>query len=358
MLPDNLLTTLRALSLTDKFLPSAIPDKESAAGKSAFEVGQKIQGTIIASSNPGVYKVRVLDQMLNMPLPTSFKSGDVVELQVMSLQPRLTFSMAASSNPLSTPEKLSSTARLLSALTQKPPEQSFVRPTQSAPLLSLPAELAKPSELAGKLRDSLSQSGLFYESHQAQWVAGGRSVAQLLAEPQNQPGAHGLSNLPFASLAGESVLPEADVPVPLVSNSAPPPDKPVAYSQSSAMPEHVVSLVQQQLNTLETRQLVWQGEVWPRQEMSWEIHDEGAGRGMAGEVDPQWATQIRLDLPQLGEVAAMFRFNKSGISLTLDASDSQTRELLGGASSQLVAALTNQGIPVVSTMVTRHDDPQ
>lgn len=341
MLPDNLLTTLRALSLNERLLPAATPDKDPS-GKSAFEVGQRVQGTVLAETNPGVFKVRVLDQMLHMQLPATLKSGDVVELQVMSLQPRLTFSMAASATPLSTPEQLSSTARLLSSLTQKPPEQGHVRPLQAAPLWDGVSEFPKTSELAGKLHESLSQSGLFYESHQAQWITGSRSTAQLLQEPQNQPAAvRAEGNTPRESASGMTADNRAAAP----------------SSQVSGMPEHVRPLVQQQLNALETRQVLWQGQAWPNQEMSWEIHDEGSRRNAAGELQPQWATQIRLDLPHLGEVAAMLRFGDRGVSLTLDAADPRTRELLGTASSQLVAALAAQGIPVGSAMIARHEQP-
>src|SRR5574340_1266126 len=95
--------------------------------------------------------------------------------------------MAASANPLSTPDQLSSTARLLSSLAQQPQEKTYVRPSQSTPLWTGKMQFPDPAELAGKLQESLSQSGLFYESHQAQWLQGGRSVSQLMHEPQNLP---------------------------------------------------------------------------------------------------------------------------------------------------------------------------
>jgi hypothetical protein len=335
MLPNDVLNTLRALSLNEKTPITPLPDKDTS-GKGSFELGQKIQGTIQAQVGTGIFKVRVLEQMMNMHLPETLKSGDVVELQVLSLQPRLTFSLAALNNPLSTPETLSNTALFLSALSQKPMEKSMISAAQNEPLLSATAA-SEITELAGKLQNSLSQSGLFYEAHQAQWMAGSRSTAQLLQEPQNQLSPSGRAILDGASnVAGRSAGQQ---------------DNPL-----SAIPNQLQPLVHQQLNALETRQVFWQGLAWPNQRMDWEIHEEPSRQNAAGHEDAgkQWATQIRLDLPNLGEVAAMLCFSSNGLSITLDASGDATRVLFGSASSQLSAALAARGIPVSSTLVAPH----
>lgn len=333
MLPTDVLNTLRALSLNERPLITPLPDKDTS-GKSAFELGQKVQGTIQSQVSAGVFQVRVLEQMMHMQLPENLKSGDVIELQVLSLQPRLTFSLSALNNPLSTPEHLSNTSLLLSALSQKPLGRAYVSNMQSEPLVAEKTAAPDTSALANKLHESLSQSGLFYESHQAQWIAGARSTAQLLQEPQNQ--------LPISFKAvGDNSVNVTTVAAAQQNDSI------------ANIPGQLQTLVQQQLNTLETRQVFWQGHVWPNQLMDWEIHEEGARQNTSGyeEAGKQWATQIRLDLPNLGEVAAMLRFNSSGLSITLDASGDTTRELFGSASSQLTASLAERGITVSSTLV-------
>lgn len=336
MLPTDVLNTLRALSLNERPLITPAPDKDPS-GKGAFEVGQKVQGTILAETGSGVFKVRVLEQMLHMQLPVDLKSGDVVELQVMSLQPRLTFSLFAPNNPLSAPEQLSNAARLLSSLTQQPLEKAHVRAMHSEPLLATASAPPDAAKLADKLHDSLSQSGLFYEAHQAQWLAGARSTAQLLQEPQN--------------LLTDSARTAPTGPGSIAGHSAAP--------HESSIPSQLQPLVQQQLNALETRQVLWQGHVWPNQKMDWEIHEETPRRTAPGyeEAGGQWATQVRLDLPNLGEVAAMLRFNSHGLSITLDAADPRTRALFGSSSSRLNAALAERGITVTSTLVAAHDKP-
>jgi hypothetical protein len=339
MLPTDVLNTLRALSLNERPLIAALPDKDSS-GKGAFELGQKVQGAIQAQVSPGVFKVRVLEQMLQMQLPASIKSGDVIELQVMSLQPRLTFSLSASANPLSTPEQLSNTSRLLSSLSQQPLEKAHIRAAHSEPLLAATTTTPDTTALAGKLHESLSQSGLFYEAHQAQWLAGSRSTAQLLQEPQNL-----LTDAGKTALTGLSNM--TNLAAAQQDNAA------------AAIPSQLQPLVHQQLNALETRQVLWQGQVWPNQQMNWEIHEETPRQGASGyeEAGGQWATQIRLDLPNLGEVAAMLRFNSNGLSITLDAAGEQTRALLGTTSSQLTAALSERGITISSALVASHGKP-
>jgi flagellar hook-length control protein FliK len=166
-------------------------------------------------------------------------------------------------------------------------------------------------------------------------MAGARSTAQLLQEPQNL-------------LTASTKTPSGDTTAVTVNTSNAP-----------NIPAQLQPLVQLQLNALETRQVLWQGQVWPNQKMDWEIHEETPRRS-AAEYDSagaQWATQIRLDLPNLGEVAALLRFNQHGLSITLDAADADTRALFGSASSQLAATLAERGINVFSTLLASHDKP-
>lgn len=390
MLPPNLLNAIKAYAQSQKPLPAAAVD---AAPKTAqFESGQKHQGTVQAQVAAGLFKVQVAGQLVQMQLPPSIRSGDTVALQVIATQPRLTFSMVNSANPLSTPEQLGSVARLLSSMSQQAPEKAYVRAARNTPLWETPQPPAS-KELAGLLKEALSNSGLFYESHQAQWLGGSRSTAQLLHEPQNQPPvqpgqsgtAAGRDNAGKATItvpqeqtqpatardntskavianntAVKAVMENDNDTSPVVTTSstvhAKALDQPGATllpeSKSLSIPEHLQPLVQQQLNALETRQMLWQGNVWPGQDMRWEIHEQSP-QTPAPEEQRQWITQLQLDLPNLGEVTATLRFNSAGLSLTLNADAPETRALLGKASTRLVAALSDAGIPVLSTQVTQ-----
>jgi hypothetical protein len=418
MLPINLLNALEQYTLGQKPpQPTTAADTQPQAAPQ-LEVGQKVQGTIQAQVAPNVYKVNVAGQTIQMQLPAMLQSGDTVPLQVVSLLPRLAFTMAASSTPIATPDQLGSAAKTLSALSQQPPEKAFVRATEAAPLWETP-QPPQAKQLAGMLSAALGSSGLFYESHQAQWLEGQRSTAQLLIEPQNlppeqaraaagtaadrlaisafgadkqammedagklttipdtppltasaqtqtAPAAQQANNpatpqeasnpatpnmaskpatLPPDAGATPSRIADAGTPAQSVTASGPSLDKPLT------IPGHLQPLVQQQLNALETSQMLWQGPVWPGQQMQWEIHEQ-VPKNPAEMGQRLWVTQVRLNLPNLGEVAATLRLNSAGLGLTLNADNPQTRATLGSASTQLVSALSNAGIAVVSTQVT------
>ena len=376
MLPVNLLNALKEYALAQRTpLPIAAVEAASKAAPQ-FDLGQKLQGSVQAQVAPNVFKVNVSGQLVQMELPPSIRSGDTVALQVISLQPRLTFSMVNSANPLSTPEQLGSTARLLSSMSQQSPEKAYVRATQSAPLWEA-SRAPESKQLAGMLKEALGNSGLFYESHQAQWLEGARSTAQLMHEPQNlapeQAKAAAGNPADKAAVAGETASKAvvagdtASKAVMMADDNATNP-RVIANNTSDAnvstqpnttslpdgktpgIPDHLQPLVQQQLNALETRQMLWQGNVWPGQDMQWEVHEQ-VPQTPATEGQRQWVTQIQLDLPNLGAVAATLRFNSAGLSLTLNADTPQTRAVLGGASTRLVSALSNAGIPVLSTKV-------
>lgn len=353
MLPSNLISTLRALALNDKPLITATPEKGAASAN--FELGQKLQGAVQAQVAPNVFQVRVANQMLQMNLPAFVKSGDTIQLQVTSLLPRLTFTLAPSSNPLSTPDSLSAASRLLSSLSQQPLERSYVRPIQSSPLWTGEQALPDTTQLANKLHDALSHSGLFYESHQAQWIAGTRPTTQLLLEPQNQimqqPTAQTQAT-PNQLLQAPSVKGDETVNSLLQSANT----RNDLNAAAPRIPEHLQTLVQQQMNALETRQVLWQGQVWQGQEMRWEVREESPHQQHTqGTEHGQWLTQINLDLPNLGGVSARLSFNGNALNLTLDVSDAQSRNKLSGASSQLLAALSERGIPVIHTQITQNE---
>lgn len=342
MIPADALNSLKGLALTQRPLVTATSATSVA---SSFKPGQKFQATVQAQLAPGIFKVQVGEHLLQLQLPANIRSGDAIMLEVVSLLPRLTFSMATSANPLSTPEQLSDTSRLLSSLTQQPMEKSFVRPATSAPLWSGATQFPDTPELAGKLHDALSHSGLFYESHQAQWLAGSRNTAQLLQEPQNMPADKIRAAL---GLEGKSSDQVAETANPATASG----QQRIAIP---GIPEHLLPLVQQQLHALETRQVQWQGQVWPNQEMSWTVHEE-ANRSPGGMEERVWATDIQLNLPNLGEVSATLRFSPGGLSITLDAAGSATRSKLANANSSLVSALADRGISVASSLVTQHHD--
>jgi hypothetical protein len=238
--------------------------------------------------------------------------------------------------------QLSETGRLISGLLQQPLLLLSARlsaQTNMAPLLAAPPGEGMPTrhtQLAQGLMQAISSSGLFYESHLAQWVAGRRSLTALLLEPQGRLSEHP-SQLPgsasrSASPGGESCLP-----------ACPHQD----YSNPIHRDTH--ALLRQQLDVLETGHLQWRGEVWPDQTIEWdtvgEKMDESEGDGTTRY--PVWKTSVRLTLPNLGFISAALRLGESGVEIRLAATESSAAILRAGA-RDLVAGLDSAGIRLSS----------
>ena len=336
MLPANLINALQVLSRSDKPLITADTPNPSVR----IEPGQQIQGSVQSQLSPGLFKVIAGGQSMQMRLPDNVRSGDVLNLQVIANSPRLTFSMIASTAPISTQEQIGAVARLLADLAQQPIENPATRPLGKTAIWQAPLAAPDSKQLATALRDALGNSGLFYESHQAQWVRGERSTAQLLVEPQNQPVDKRVIP-PGASLATRANEP-----------NTPAQNSPVTDAKSLPVSKALLPLVQQQLHTLETHQLTWIGQVWPGQDMQWEI--QGQPEHQSSQQDTrQWSTEMELALPRLGDVHARLVFSASGLALTLHAADSATVALFNRSMAKLQAALADVDIPLTAAAVEK-----
>jgi hypothetical protein len=394
MIHNDVLNQLQLLIKTSA--PPLIEVAQTPLEEAQWVPGQRLTATVLASLPNGRFQVQVGDTALDMNLPRNTQSGDQVELTFVSNQPRLTFALTrdlppAAGNNLAPEAKpqvtLSDSVRYLGALLQKISDQAEAHSTplnKAAPLLS-----AAPSdikEFAASLRNTLSQSGLFYESHQAQWVAGERPLSDLLREPQGKlpalnPAAGAevaQKNAPLSMQSdghlaqGASKMPVHAESVALVQQQNPGAGAEAAQrhapvsiqsdgllAQSSfRMPVHTeaVALVQQQLQTLDSRQLVWQGQVWQGQPMEWRVEERGAREGGNGEVDvPHWQTSLRLQLPKLGDVQASLVFAPQGLRIALKATDADAAEAMRGAQDKLHRSMEAAGLNVLAMSVERHE---
>ncbi len=342
MLPANVISALQVLSSSGKPLIAATPDAPKPVTN--LEPGQQLQGSVQSKISEGLFKVQVAGQTLQMRLPGNIQSGDTIRLQVISLQPKITFGMVASTNPLSTPEQIGSAARLLSNLAERPLERPVVRQLGDKAVWPAVQQAPNTKLLAAGLRETLGKSGLFYESHQAQWVRGERSISQLLEEPQNL-------------LTGKALpLPSADQYAVSDKVSATQPNAPAAArapgDAAGPIAKELVHLVQQQLHTLEQHHLVWMGQVWPGQQMQWEIQGQPE-RQSRQQDERQWSTEMELALPKLGDVHARLVFAESGLRMTLRAADPATVDLFNRALPGLKNSLADAGVPLAAAVVEK-----
>jgi hypothetical protein len=337
MLPANLISSLQALARTAKPLivaennPAPVSKTERAA-PAKLEAGQRIQATIQELVSPGLFKVQVAGQSVQMRLPGQLQVGNLLALKVESTSPKLTFSFFASSQPISTQEQISSSSRLLANLADLPMTRTLIETSTGKPVLQTSGASLDSKELAVALRDTLANSGLFYESHQAQWVRGERSTTQLLIEPQNQ-----LTN------------PSADQPSDKIATQA------TAATTDTTLPiaKELIPLVQQQLHALETHQITWTGQIWPGQQMQWEIQGEPDHHLSAATDERQWSTEMELALPKLGDVHARLVFSQSGLKLNLQAADADAIALFHRRLPSLGKTLADAGISLTSSVIEK-----
>lgn len=237
------------------------------------------------------------------------------------------------------------------------------------------------AELAAALRRTVDESGLFYESHLAQWLSGQRPVESLADEAQNRL-ADAASQMPpnlshdadesnswaqgrpsgntgaaaFAAaeaaargtpegpqtqsarfttfdLATHDIIDTPDQPTqstqdPAAAHTAGIDDTSARQQQSMAAALHpaTIPLVRQQLDLLATGQFRWTGEAWPGARLDWTIEQEGdewrrSGNGAASADDEYpWRTRLTLSLPSLGTVDAELTLTGSRLVARVQAS--------------------------------------
>ncbi len=328
-----------------------------------FVPGERYTAKVQQEISQGRFLVVIQDQKLDLNLPRSTQAGQNIELRFVSSDPRLTFVLAESPTPTAATSagvNLSDSARYLNALLDKvktiatevnaAPERFATAQKVERPILANAA--TSVADLALALKQTISQSGLFYEAHQAQWVAGERPLQELLREPQ------GKLAEPRALLAAQT--PNANLASGLPANVKPdalPSDMGLLKSaiHQNGEPVHLQTapIIQQQLDVLDTRQVIWQGQVWAGQEMRWQIEERPAHDDK--EVGArEWQTQLDLNLPNLGELNAVLKISPQGtISIALRAHSEHAANTLEAAGGKLSAAMEGAGLQMTQLWVSR-----
>ncbi|MGP1675534.1 MAG: flagellar hook-length control protein FliK [Burkholderiales bacterium] len=272
-------------------------------------------------------------------LSSNLASADTLELALVAHEPRLAFAPKNLPQALPAPPPvLSAAGRLVAATMLQPGALALpVAASATAPLLSAPP--ANGARLSVALAQTLATSGLFYESHQAEWVAGKLDLAQIRQEPQ-------------ARLTRIAPAPEARAAAGAALEL---PSAADAIRQQQTIHPRAAPLVQQQLAALDTARVLLQLEVWPRQWMQWEIEEHQSGAGREPDAPPSWNTELRLQLPQLGELKAALNLGGDGVRVRLTAASAASAALLREHSTALQAALAAAGVPPAGIAIAQHE---
>ena len=355
MIPSDLASRLRMLTEASFFSsePTVSPLNRVRAISSRlpdFTPGERIVATLHQANQDNTYQGRVNGREVVLSLPQAVKSGDTLELIVSHVTPRAVFAQLANPQPAPGDKPaLSQTGKLISFLLTGQPPAGTAKLSEGQPLVGAPPGNQEAiNQLAGKLGSAVSGSGLFYESHQARWLAGQIDTATLLREPQGREAPHAPreadagrgSNLPpltTAAARGEA----SETATTTASGAAP------LKGDTQPVAERLVPLVHQQLDTLATHQVAWQGQVWPGQMMEWEIEDpEGRESSEDGNPEPYWNTTLRLTLPGLGGIEARLHLTPAGVAVRLITSEANSRALLEAGQPRLADALAAANVPL------------
>ncbi|MDD3352513.1 flagellar hook-length control protein FliK [Zoogloea sp.] len=383
MIPGDLATRLRMLTEASFFStePNLAPlarVKAISANLPEFSPGERITATIQRANQDQTFQGRVngKDVILSMNQPV--KAGDTLELVVTQVTPRgIVATLANPPPPAANQAALSQTGKLISFLLTGQPAAEGVRLNGGQPLQAAPPQSGAPaSQLAGALSSAVAQSGLFYEAHQARWLAGQLDTAALRLEPQGREAA--LPRPPVAG-AGVGASPAAATPASPAAGAAattpgtlpalPPSLRPgeaalstqvagggIRPDTSGPVAERLVPLVHQQLDAVASHQIAWQGQVWPGQFMEWEIEDPEGDGSHPDDPESTWNTTLRLTLPRLGGVEARLHLTPAGVALRLITDQEETRTALQAGQARLAEALAAANVPLTGLVAERKAD--
>ncbi len=176
-------------------------------------------------------------------------------------------------------------------------------------------------QIASGMHRAVEKSGLFYESHLEAWVRNERPLEQLRHEPQAQ--------LPLAAVG--------DVQSPLLDKLLP--------------------IMREQMQVLEQRQFTAQLEVWPQQTAQLTIADDSQTEDAEGAASPGWRAQMKLHLPQLGEIDATLRIQGQSVHLDLLVQQNTSVTSLRSQIPILQQALQDSGLQLTQFKVQHGTAP-
>lgn len=338
MIPADLASRLRVmLPPAQQETPQPVtPAQKLTDVLSNLVPGQRVLAEVQAMLPNGTYRALVAQRDVTLALPFAAKAGDSLELEVLDSDGKITLAFVANRTTgqqagqagESVPTTLSQTGRLIGSLMggveEGGPRAAPAPLNGNQPLLK---NFADAAQLAPILKEALSTSGVFYEAHQARWVAGQLPTEALRQEPQGKLPPQVPPSPPTAAPNAEASKADTSQPAAPAGRSEVP--APSSTQQGQPIPRELTPIVQQQLDALATQNYAWQGQVWAGQKMWWEISEDGEqASNKDSESGPRWQTRLKLSLPALGGIEATLRLQPGGqveIQMTADSPASEAR---------------------------------
>ena len=333
-------------------IPADLPD---------LQAGQVFTARIQEVLPENTYRALVAGKQLTLALPEGAQAGDVLELVVIDRSPKAILARAVPEGAAGAEAykhtTLSPAAQLISQLLSDEQGSHTAPLNRGQALLNAPPTNAAP--LAAALQKAVENSGMFYEAHQAQWVAGKRPLESLLQEPQGQrsdPEKMALAAQAKAAEATDAPLTRQQLEEGRPSKVTPENPSLTTRSDTQTLPTELRPLVHQQLEAAANQRLVWHGEAWPGQRMEWEV-EEDRRQPARSEEDPQpWLTTLRLTTPRLGSVEARLRIEGNTLQLNLSTAVGASAADMRDELPALTEALAAAGISLKSAQVKHESE--
>ncbi len=271
----------------------------AASAKGSLVIGAEYAGKILSFDAAGIAEVQIGDQVFGMKLPSSQVVGDILHFRFLGSQPNPTFLLlnAGAQQGLFNNVILSNTSMLIGQFLDEAQIQSGLAQLDrlGPPLLQNPQNSLLT---AAQLQNAILMSGLFYESHLANFTKGKWSLNALMREPQNRPN----------------------------------------FNASQ--------VVNKQLDALENQSLRWAGTIWPGQWMEWQLgyDPEESAQENSDEPVHTIVSEIEIDLPRLGKVRIQLKMSSEQVlSVSMQAEKPQTENLLQTEMPTLRSTFQDQG---------------
>jgi hypothetical protein len=422
MIPPDLASRLQVSS--ELSLRPVAPVQEITDKLSDFTVGQRLMAEVQAMLPNGTYRALVNQRNITLALPFSAKAGDTLELEVTESEGKLALAVVSQRNggagegKESVSATLSRTGQLISQLFSgakgAEKEGQALALNGNRPLAGTPPGNAQ--DLLPLLKEAITRSGMFYESHQAEWIEGRLAKRELMQEPQgklsmssppdaetsaaakgaplpadtqtnrtgqspaqtaaaeanstsaqkatgganpqvNQAGlAAAEANSASAQKAAGGANPQVNQAglAATEANSASA-QKAAGGANPQAAGQIVASqlqgIVHHQLEALANQTFVWQGQIWPGQDMRWEIEEDGRNRQEEKdeeETAQSWRTRLDLSFPGLGGISARLQLLGNQVSLSLDVDNEASLGIMRSDAETLRQRLDDAGLSLAS----------
>jgi len=289
--------------------------QELNARATQFVIGREYTAQVVSKVDDRAYLVKVDNAVLKMELGDTAQAGQSINLRYIKDGPAPTFFfMPPVTAPAEGLPEISQGARLIGQYLQEAEKNQVSNKYEAAAIVTHSPK--EPLAVAHGLKQAISNSGLFYESHLNEMLQGGRSVAAIMQEPQNQH---------------------------------------QTLSQ-------IAALTSQQLAVLEQNRINWHGEVWPGQMMDWDVYAEPRDKERGETADVQRedserpvVSEVRLDFPSLGVVAAKLTIINGYVSINLRAEQDATMDELRNKSRALTQAINSTGLKLDGLIISAYE---